>query len=307
MKWSDGKPYYSLNQYYRDCFGKKAYKIALDIGSTCPNRDGHLSKRGCIYCSESGSGDYASRGNNLQAQIDDGIDQITSKYHGDTFIAYLQSFTNTYGDMEALLKRYDQILADPRIKGLAIATRPDCVSDAMIRALQARSADKPIWVELGLQSIHPKSSQFINRCYPLSVFDDTVQRLHSHNIPVIVHLIAGLPTETEEEFLESVAYMNTLPISGIKFHLLHVLKGTDLADYYRSNPFNLPTLDTYCSLIAKSISLLSPSIVIHRLTGDGPKDLMVAPLWSMNKRRVLNTIHQKLKNQELWQGKNFTL
>lgn len=307
MKWPDGKPYYSLNQYYRDCFNEKAYKIALAIGTTCPNRDGTLSSKGCIYCSENGSGDFATSGPDIQRQIDDGIALVANKYHGQTYIAYLQSFTNTYGNINQLLKVYDQILADPRIKGLAIATRPDCVPDKIIEALATRSVQKPIWVELGLQSIHTKSAQFINRCYPLSVFNDTVNRLHKKGLPVIVHLIAGLPTETEEEFLESVTYMNTLPISGIKFHLLHVLKGTDLDNYYEHHAFDLPTLEGYSSLIAQSISSLSPTIVIHRLTGDAPKELMIAPTWSMDKRRVLNTIHQTLKTQNLWQGKNLPL
>ncbi len=304
MKWPDGKPYYSLNQYYREIFGEKTYKLALDIGTTCPNRDGTLSNKGCIYCSENGSGDYATGLDmNINAQIGSAIDLVSDKYHGNSYIAYLQSFTNTYGPTDELLALYMKILDDPRVKGLAIGTRPDCLADDLIRGIGLLSKRKPIWIELGLQTIHENSAYYINRCYKLPVFEDAVNRLSKEGIPTIVHLIAGLPTEDHESFIKSIKYLNTLPISGIKIHLLHVLRGTVLGTKYNSEPFELPDLEAYVHMVTEAIGWLSPQITLHRLTGDAPKPLLIAPLWSLNKRKTLNTIHKTLKEKNIWQGK----
>lgn len=304
MKWPDGKPYYSLNQYYRNLFGEKAYKISLDIGTTCPNRDGSLSSHGCVFCSEKGSGDYAINASDaITKQIDGAIDMISDKYKGKAYIAYLQSFTNTYGDPDTLLTTYREILSDPRIQGLAIGTRPDCLNDPIMDGIEALSASYPIWIELGLQTIHEESAAYINRCYPLEVFDKAVSSLALRQLPVIVHLIAGLPTENDKDFLASVRYLSSLPISGVKFHMLHVLKDTVLAGLYKLHPFPIMDQSHYCELICDAICLLPPQIVIHRMTGDGPKDQLIAPSWTLNKRSVLNDIHKTLKSRQLWQGK----
>ncbi len=304
MKTIDNKPYHSLNHHYHQLFNEKTYKIALDIGSTCPNRDGSKGINGCIFCSDEGSGDFAtSRKANLYEQVDLAIEQLKGKYQGNSFIAYLQSFTNTYGDSDELMAIYEEILSHPKVVGLSIGTRPDCLDERLVERLSQLALSKPIWIELGLQSIHSKSAQFIRRSYPLEVFDQAVSMLNDYKIPSVVHLIAGLPSESLEDFIESVIYISKLTISGVKFHLLHVLKGTDLGDLYLRNPFTLLDLDTYCQLIVRSIGLLPEEIVIHRLTGDAPRDLLIAPKWSLNKRKVLNTIHQLFKEKNIQQGK----
>ncbi|PKM68833.1 MAG: TIGR01212 family radical SAM protein [Firmicutes bacterium HGW-Firmicutes-2] len=304
MLWSDQKPYYSLNCYYNQLFGQKTYKIALDIGLTCPNRDGTLDDRGCIFCSGSGSGDFATpSASTLDIQLDKAKDMLRRKYDGERYIAYFQSFTNTYGPLDYLKNTYRNIIQRPDIVGLSIATRPDCLSKDVLDLLEELNQIKPVWVELGLQSIHEKTSNFIRRCYPLEVFDLAVQNLHTINIKVVVHLIAGLPTETDVEFIESVAYVNRLNVHGIKFQLLQVLRNTDLGSVYEKKPFRVLTLDTYADLIVTAIASISSNIVIHRITGDAPKEDLVAPLWSLNKRGVLNKIHQRFKDRDLWQGK----
>ena len=308
MKWPDGQPYYSLNQYYRECFGDKTYKLALDMGTTCPNRDGTLSHRGCIYCSGKGSGDFAQKvnANDVENQITDAIKAIENKYKGEHFIAYLQSYTNTYGDSGWLKNIYETILQDERIVGLSIGTRPDCLSEEIIDILKVLNQQKPIWIELGLQTIHENSARFINRCYPLKTFDQAVNRLHEAGIPTVVHLIAGLPGETMDEFLESVEYIASLPIQGVKFHSLHVLQDTQLGAMYEKAPFSLPSLEAYCNTITEAIALLPTAMVVHRLTGDAPRQLHLAPTWSLDKRKVLNTIHKTFKERQLWQSKHYS-
>lgn len=306
MKWPDGKRYYSLNQYYREVFGEKTYKLALDIGSTCPNRDGTLSHKGCIYCSESGSGDNAiGLRTDISDQVTEAISLVRGKYDGDSFIAYLQSYTNTYGSTDKLLALYREILSNPMIKGLSIGTRPDCLDNELLDGLVDLQDLGPIWVELGLQTIHEESAIFINRCYTLDVFDDAVVRLRARKIPTVVHLIAGLPGESEKDFLQSVQYLNRQSVAGIKLHMLHVLKGTALGHHYSLNPFPLPTMASYCSTICKAIELLSPDIVLHRLNGDPPADLLIAPQWTTDKRSTLNTINKMLKQDDSWQGKYY--
>ena len=304
MLWPDQKPYYSLNCYYNQLFGQKTYKIALDIGSTCPNRDGTLDDRGCIFCSRYGSGDFATpSASTIEAQLEKAKDLLRKKYDGERYIAYFQSFTNTYGPLDYLKNTYRRIIQRSDIVGLSIATRPDCLSPGILDLLEELNMIKPVWVELGLQSIHEKTSNFIRRCYPLEVFDLAVQNLHAIDIKVVVHLIAGLPTETDAEFLESVAYVNRSKVHGIKFQLLQVLRNTDLGSSYEEKPFRVLTLDTYADLIVTAIANIRTDMVVHRITGDAPKEDLIAPLWSLNKRGVLNKIHQCFKDRDLWQGK----
>ncbi len=309
LKWPDGKPYYSLNQYYKDIFGEKTYKIALDIGVTCPNRDGTLDSRGCLFCSSQGSGDFATLINafSISPQIEHAISMVKSKSSNNRFVAYLQSYTNTYGDEAELLGIYESILAHPNICGLSIGTRPDCISDSLLYGIQLLKnnmhiGDKPIFIELGLQTIHDKTANTIRRCYPLSVFEATLVRLKSMDFNVIVHLIVGLPNETRNDFMETIDYIAKSKVDGVKLQLLHVLSDSDLGEAYQASPFDLLSLEDYCDWIIDAICHLPEDKVIHRITGDGNKETLLAPLWSLNKRKVLNTIHQSFARDNKWQG-----
>lgn len=306
MRW-DEKRYYSLDYYLKHTYGEKLYKISLDGGMTCPNRDGTLGQRGCIFCSAGGSGDFASsRRLRIYEQIESGKAQVSSKYKGSGYIAYFQAYTNTYAPVPYLREIFTEAISHPDIRILSIATRPDCLSDEILALLEELNQIKPVWVELGLQTMHKKSADFIRRGYELSVFEDTVSRLRSIGAEIIVHVILGLPGESESDMLHTISYLNTLDIQGIKLQLLHILKDTDLYDYYKEHPFWIPTMDEYLTLLGKCISHLRPDIVIHRLTGDGPKNLLTAPLWTANKRLVLNSIQAYLKRQDIWQGRSYT-
>lgn len=303
MRWGE-KRYYSLDYYLKETFGEKLYKLSLNGGMTCPNRDGKTDTRGCIFCSRGGSGDFAASARlSVTEQIESGKSQVAAKYRGSSYIAYFQAYTNTYAPVSYLRNIFYEAVNHPDICVLSIATRPDCLDDEIIALLSELNQIKPVWIELGLQTIHEKTADFIRRGYPLSVFENAVHKLRKANITVIVHTILGLPDETEDMMLETVKYLNTQDIQGVKFQLLHVLKDTDLADYYRNNPFWIPTMDEYFSLLSKCISFLSKDIVIHRLTGDGPKSLLIAPLWSANKRQVLNQMGAYFKRHDIWQGK----
>lgn len=311
MFWFD-KPFHSLDYDCKTYFGEKIYKIALDAGMTCPNRDGVLGTRGCIFCSEGGSGDFASNGKSISHtpsiahQILEGKTYFHTKNIGKLFIAYFQSFTNTYAPVEQLEKLYTEALLEPTVIGISIATRPDCIPDEvllLLSKLQKQFPNKFIWIELGLQTIHPQTATFIRRGYPLSVFEDTVKRLQTIHIPVIVHVILGLPGENKSMMLETCRYLNTLNINGIKLQLLHVLKNTDLAMVYKQKTFEILSLEEYIDIVISCLEILSPSITIHRVTGDGPKDLLIAPQWSTNKRYVLNSLLQEMKRRHTWQGK----
>ncbi len=304
------KPYNSFDYYCKKTFHEKLYKIALDAGFTCPNRDGTLDKRGCIFCSAGGSGDFAIKTANksISEQLKEGIALFHDKKIGTHFIAYFQAYTNTYGAYQYLRETYTQALNDDMIYGISIATRPDCLSAEVLTLLQELQLEYPgkfIWVELGLQTIHENTAQFIRRGYSLDVFDKAVLNLKKINIPVIVHIIIGLPNETKEMLLETIDYVNHFHIFGIKLQLLHVLRGTDLADIYQDNHFSALALDEYLDLLILCIQNLSPDTVLHRITGDGPKDLLIAPLWSLNKRNVLNTFHKKMKQNGAYQGQYY--
>ncbi|WP_273324350.1 TIGR01212 family radical SAM protein [Vallitalea guaymasensis] len=305
--WGD-KPYYSLNYYLRELYGEKIYKIAIDGGFTCPNRDGKIDTKGCIFCSEGGSGDFASSASlSIYDQIEQGKKRLSSKKTGNKYIAYFQAYTNTYAPIDRLKALFRKAISHPDIIGLSVATRPDCLDNEVIKLLATINKTKKVWVELGLQSIHTSSASFIRRGYELDCFDSAVTRLTEAGLDVVVHLILGLPNETKEDVLQSVKYICDKNISGIKLQLLHVLKNTDLADYYYEQGFKILSMDEYIDLLISCIEIIPPEIVIHRITGDGPKNLLIEPLWSGNKKVVLNTILKEFKNRNTWQGKKTPL
>lgn len=302
MQW-DEKRYHSLDYECRHTYGEKLYKITLNGGMTCPNRDGTVGSGGCIFCSSKGSGDFAGLAEqSISLQLEKGKEELRSKRPIKAFIAYFQAFTNTYGPIEHLRKIYMEAAADPDVKVISIATRPDCLGGDVLKLLEEVNQIKPIWVELGLQTIHEKSAKYIRRGYPLSVFDRAVADLRKLGITVIVHVILFLPGEGKAEVLETLQYLNQSDIQGVKLQLLHVLKDTDLASEYERSPFYIPTMEEYIELLEECIANLRPDIVVHRLTGDGPKELLIAPLWSSRKRTVLNTLQHELKRKDIWQG-----
>lgn len=298
--------YRSLNDALRERFGEKLYKLTLNGGCTCPNRDGTLGTRGCIFCSEGGSGEFAASPLlSIREQIEDGKRRLSGKRPVQRYIAYFQAYTNTYAPPERLRAVYQEAASHPDIRVLSIATRPDCLDKEVLDILTEFNRIKPVWIELGLQTIHEKTAQLIRRGYELPVFEASVRALRLRRIPVIVHTILGLPGEDPDMFLDTVRYLNTMDIQGVKFQLLHVLKHTDLAKLYEKEPFWLPAMEEYIEIIGQALCLLRPDITVHRLTGDGPKSLLIAPEWSGNKRQVLNCLNQYLKQQDLWQGKDF--
>ena len=272
----------------------------------CPNRDGTLGHGGCIFCSAGGSGDFASsRTLSITEQIETGKSLVASKHKGTGYIAYFQAYTNTYAPVSYLRRIFAEAIAHPDVRILSIATRPDCLGQEVIELLKELNHIKPVWIELGLQTIHEETARFIRRGYELSVFEKAVNDLRSAGIDVIVHTILGLPGESMENVLQTIEYLNNKDIQGIKLQLLHILKETDLYASYQASPFWVPTLEEYLELLGKCISYLRPDIVIHRITGDGPKSLLVAPLWTGNKRLVLNSIQSYLKCQDIWQGRSY--
>lgn len=296
--------YYSLNQHYRETFGEKIYKLSLDGGFSCPNRDGTLGYGGCIFCSQGGSGDFAADHRlSIGDQIEEAKKIFSCKKTGNKYIAYLQAFTNTYGPLSYLEKIYREALEPEEIVGLSIGTRPDCLPPEVLTLLADLNKEKPIYLELGLQTIHEETAAFIRRGYPLSVFEDAVYRAKEAGLNVVCHVILGLPGETKEMIFDTIGYLNHLPIDGIKLAMLHVLKGTDLAKVYEEKPFPVYEKEEYVDLVIDCIESLRKDIVIHRITGDGPKNLLIAPLWSTNKRDVLNSIGKRLKERNTWQGR----
>ena len=289
--------YRSINDEMKSIYGKKVYRVSLDGGMTCPNRDGKIDTRGCIFCSKGGSGDFASNRNlSITEQIEQGKRLISKKVPNcDAFIAYFQAYTNTYADVEYLRKIFTEAIKHPQVVVLSIATRPDCLPDEVVDLLKELSLIKPVWVELGLQTIHEKSAEFIRRGYPLSVYDDAVLRLSEAGIKVITHVILGLPGETADDMLSTVQYVCNGSSSGIKLQLLHVLKGTDLADYYEKTHFHIMSLEEYVNLVAECLKIIPKDMVVHRLTGDGPKALLIEPKWSADKKRVINAINKRLR------------
>ena len=291
--------FYSLNDYLHDTFGEKVYKIALDGGFTCPNRDGTLGTKGCIFCSGAGSGEFAgSRGDSVSIQIEKGKELLKDKAKSGKYIAYFQAFTNTYAPVERLRQLYEEAIECPDIAALSIATRPDCLPEDVLLLLQKMNRIKPVWVELGLQTIHARTAAFIRRGYPLSVYDEAVKKLKEIGVQVIVHVILGLPGESEEEMKETVSYVGKSSADGIKLQLLHVLEGTDLEKEYQEGRCRVMEMEEYVNLVADCIALLPKRMVIHRMTGDGARKNLIAPKWSTDKKRVLNALHRAIKERE---------
>lgn len=285
----------TVSTYLKKKYGRKLYKVSINAGFSCPNRDGTLSERGCIFCSGAGSGDFA--GNpalSVTEQITLGKKQIEKKLpkEGGGLIAYFQAFTNTYAPVSKLRQVYEEAAAHPEVKIISVATRPDCLSEEVLNLLSEMNEKKPVWVELGLQTIHEKTAQYIRRGYSLPVYDEAVRNLRSRGLEVIVHVIFGLPGESREDMLSTVRYVGNSGATGIKIQLLHVLKGTDLEEEYRAGKFRCLTMEEYVGLVRDALDLLPEDIVIHRMTGDGDKKSLVAPLWSADKKRVINMLRE---------------
>ncbi len=297
--------YRSFAAYCKETFGRKLYRAALDAGMTCPNRDGTCGERGCIFCA-GGSGDFAVQYNG-QRLCEDDLSFNHHKAGNGNYIGYFQAYTNTYAPADKLEHLFEAALSDPLFAGISIATRPDCFSEeiyALLQALKERHPDKFIWIELGLQTIHEKTAAYIRRGYPLSVFEECIRNLHALGIPAIVHVIIGLPEESEEDVVATVRYLSRIGIAGIKLQLLHYLRDTDLGREYMAHPerFHVLTMEEYVHLTALCIGSLAEDIVIHRLTGDGNREELLAPLWSLDKRRVINAIQHELKIRQITQG-----
>lgn len=306
MKNWNGKPYYSFDYMLKERFSEKIYKVALNGRMTCPNRDGTLGNRGCIFCSAGGSGDFAGdKQDSITTQIEKQAARLRMKRNASSFIAYFQAYTNTYAPVAYLRSIFTEAISHPNVVALSIGTRPDCLGEDVLNLLEELNQQKPVWVELGLQTIHEKTASYIRRGYPLSCFHNAVEQLRRRNLEVIVHTILGLPGETKENILETMNYLNHMDIQGIKLQLLHVLRNTDLAKDYLDGKFSVYEMNEYIDLVIDCLEHLSPKIVIHRLTGDGPKDLLIAPTWSSAKKTVLNTLHHECKIRGAYQGKQY--
>lgn len=305
MRWND-KRYHTLNYELRKKFGCKVFKLSLDGGFTCPNRDGTIGNRGCLFCSEEGSGEFAApKELDIKEQINDQIKFLAPKWKTGRYIAYFQNFTNTYGPIGKLQRIYNEALECEGIVGIAIATRPDCLTEEVLNLLEELNKKTYLWIELGLQTIHEDTAKLIRRGYDIYCFEKAVENLRKRGIDIVTHLIIGLPNESKEEILKSVKYIANKGIQGVKLHLMHILKGTDLYNYYKVNPFPLLEKDEYISIIADALELLPPEMVIHRVTGDGAKDLLVGPRWSLHKLAVISGIDRELKDRDSYQGKNY--
>ena len=308
--WGE-KPYRSLDWQLKTQFGEKVYKLALNGGMSCPNRDGKVGRGGCIFCSEGGSGDFAADGHlSVKEQIAIQKEALRDRKPARKYIAYFQAYTNTYAPVDYLERIFTEAIEDPEVVILSIATRPDCLPEDVLDLLARLNQQKPVWVELGLQTMHEESAQIIHRGYDLACFERAVSGLRSREMDVIVHTILGLPGEGRKEVLQTIDYLNHMDIQGIKLQLLHILKGTQLGQIYleqkEGQEFISPmTMEAYIDLVIDCVEHLSPEITIHRLTGDGPKELLLAPMWSTRKRTVLNEIHKELKKRDAWQGKRY--
>ncbi len=300
----DNKRYHTLNYFYHHTFHSKVFKISLNGGFSCPNLDGTKGYGGCIYCSKSGSGDFA--GNQfepIQIQFQKGLEMMRKKWPDGKLIAYFQARTNTYAPVQELKKKFEPVLTMPNVIGLSIATRPDAISDECLDYLEDLNKRTYLMVELGLQTIHETTSKIINRCHTTKEFDDMVKKLRARHIPVIVHIINGLPYETKEMMLETVKHINQLDIQGIKIHMLHIVKDTPLAILYQKKPFHVLTKEEYIDIVIDELELLRPEIVIHRITGDPVKEDLITPTWLLKKFCVLNDIDKEMVKRNSYQGK----
>lgn len=299
--------YCKLNDFLKEKFGCKVYKLALSGGMTCPNRDGTLSDNGCIFCGEDGSGFFAESGSSITAQIENAKLKIKSKIKNGKYIAYFQSFTNTYAPVYRLEKIFSEAISHPDIAALSVATRPDCLPEEVLCLLERLNKIKPVFVELGLQTIHESTAEYIRRGYSLPVFDAAVSALKQIGINVVVHMIIGLPGESRQMITETAEYIGKSGADGIKLQLLHVLEGTDLAKDYRQNKFECLTLEEYIDILKECIKVLPKNMVIHRLTGDGAKAKLIAPVWSTDKKHVLNEINAAFEKDGVVQGSLFKI
>ena len=300
--WGD-KRYHTLNYELRKEFGQKVMKLSLDGGFTCPNRDGTIGNRGCIFCGEEGSGEFAgSRTLSIEEQIWQQKKFLSNKWNTDKYIAYFQNFTNTYSSYEDLRDKYFEAISQEGVVGLAIATRPDCMSKQVLELLTELNQKTYLWIELGLQTIHESTAKFIRRGYALEIYERAIQELKDRNIKVVTHLIFGLPGESKKDILNSVKHLANTDTWGVKFHLLYIQKGTDLYQYYLKYPFPILNREEYISLVVDGLELLPKEMVVHRLTGDGKRDLLFEPRWSLDKLKVLSGIDKEFKSRNSYQG-----
>lgn len=305
---NDEKHYVTLNNYLKHKYHKKVFKISLNGNFSCPNRDGTLSTKGCIFCSEKGSGDFAGeRGKPIKEQFESIKNMMHLKWNDGYYIAYFQANTNTYGTLEKLKETYSQIvtenyLIDSNVKILSIATRPDCLNKEIVEYLSSINKIIPVWIELGFQTMHEETSLLINRGYKNNKLEEAIQLLKEYNITTIVHIINGLPNETKEMMVDTVKYLNSLNIDGIKIHMLHIMKNTPLETYYQEHPFHVLTLEEYVDIVTTQLRYLNTNIVVHRVTGDAPKDLLIEPTWTLKKFVVINEIDKLMRKENIYQG-----
>ena len=298
------KHYITFNNYLKERFGHKVFRVSLNAGFTCPNRDGSKSSLGCIYCSEKLSGDFAGNVlDNLSTQFNEGISKMRQKWEEGTYIAYLQAGTNTYGRINKLKEIYNEVInLNKDIEIISIATRPDCINEEIVEVLDQINQKCEVWVELGLQTMHNDTSILINKCYDNQDFENAVKLLHNKNIKVIVHIINGLPNETKEMMIETAKYVNQFNLFGLKIHMLHIMKNTPLEEYFKENPFHVLTLEEFIDITSTQLRHISTNTVIHRLTGDAPKDLLIEPFWTLKKFVVLNEIDKHMRKNNIYQG-----
>ena len=295
---------YMLNDFLKEKFNEKIYKVSLDGGFTCPNRDGKVSRGGCIFCSENGSGDFtATKLKSIHAQIEEQIDLVSKKYKGDKYIAYFQNFTNTYAEVSYLRKIYEEALSHEKIVGLAIATRPDCLEDDVLELLADLNKKTFLWVELGLQTLNDDVAKYFNRAYETEIYKEASEKLNKLNIKFVTHIIIGLPKEENDDYLKTAIFAQNCGTWGIKLHLMYVVKNTPLEKLYLNGDLKVNTKEEYVEKIVNVLENISSEIVVHRLTGDGDRETLVAPLWSIKKIDVLNSIHKELKRRNTYQGK----
>ncbi|SHH19551.1 hypothetical protein SAMN02745221_01902 [Thermosyntropha lipolytica DSM 11003] len=306
LTW-DGKRYHSLNYYLRKKFGQKVFKLSLDAGFTCPNRDGTISKEGCYFCSSRGSGDFAGeRGKSITEQMEQIKKVMHQKWKAGLYIAYFQAFTNTYAPVDRLRELYQTALASPGVVGLAIATRPDCLPEEVLDLLQELNRKTYLWVELGLQTIHERTARMVNLGYNYETFLQALEKLNQRGIDTVAHIILGLPGEDYEDMLLTGKTLGKLPLQGLKIHLLHLMEGTPLVRLYEAGKLNFLSQEEYVNLVVDILEYISPEIVIHRLTGDSPRHLLIGPRWSLRKWEVLNSIDDELVRRNSWQGKRLS-
>ncbi|RLQ97869.1 TIGR01212 family radical SAM protein [Falsibacillus albus] len=303
---SDDKRYHTWNYHLRNHFGHKVFKVALDGGFDCPNRDGTVAHGGCTFCSAAGSGDFAgNRADDLETQFFEIKNKMHNKWKNGKYMAYFQAFTNTHGPVEELKEKYETVLKQEDVVGLSIATRPDCLPDEVVEYLAELNERTYLWVELGLQTVHEKTARIINRAHDYACYKEGVQKLRKHGIRVCSHIINGLPLEDYDMMMETVNEVARLDVQGIKIHLLHLLKGTPMVKQYEKGMLELLSFDDYIQLVCDQLERIPPEMIVHRITGDGPIDLMVGPMWSVNKWKVLNEIDAELKRRNSWQGKYY--